>query len=112
MSNSSIILADSRGRYMDWFLQQEVDSPPPVLFYPGTNLRRITRQVHPWLKHHEVSSIYLFLGINDTTWLDRTHNRVFARHYTSDELCNEVSDKIQDLLVELYNNHCKNFHIY
>ena len=105
MSSGSIILADSRGRFMDWFMKQEVDYPPTVLTYPGTNLRRVTREAGPWLRTHEVSAVYLFVGINDTTWKDKARNRVFARHYTPSELRDELTDKIEDTISTLHHEY-------
>ena len=104
MKAPAVIITDSRGYYLDWFLAQEVDFPPIVLPYSGTNLRRIIRQVGPWLKDHEVSALYLFVGVNDTTWRDKSTRRVYARHYTDIELCDDVTDGIQDLITILRND--------
>ena len=105
MDPRPVIITDSRGRYMDWFLQQEVDYPPTVLVYSGTNLRRIRRQVSPWLKTHKVSAIYILVGINDTTWRDKARNRVYARHYTPTELRDDLTDKVEDLVAFFHDSH-------
>ena len=90
---------------MDWFLEQEVDYPPTVLTYPGTNLRRVKRQVSPWLRGHEVSAVYILVGVNDTTWKDKSRNRVYARHYTPSELRDDLTDKVEDLVYHFHEAH-------
>ena len=101
----TILLADSRGRYLDYVFDDISINPPPVYYYPGTTLRQITKEAKPWLYWQQVRAAYILIGVNDLTWRDRNTKRTYARHYTAEELCQDVTGKIEDLIVTLRNEY-------
>ena len=69
------LLADSRGRYLDYVFDDISINPPPVYYYPGTTLRQITKEAKPWLYWQQVRAAYILIGVNDLTWRDRNTKR-------------------------------------
>ena len=48
--------------------------------------------------HHQVSALYLLVGVNDTTWKDKTTGRTAPLYCAADDLCADLTEKFELLL--------------
>ena len=98
MYSGPIILTDSRGRYLQEVLDDLTGYGPPVHFIPGARIDSMYRELGKILVHNQVSALYLMVGVNDVTWRDRVTKRSVPKFFTSDDLCAELTEKLEYLM--------------
>ena len=98
MYSGPVILTDSRGRYLQDVLDRKLGYGPMVHYVPGATISRMYREIRELQKHHQVSALYLLVGVNDTTRRDRSRNRTAPIYFAADDLCADLTDKFEHLL--------------
>ena len=98
MYTGPVILTDSRGRYLQDVLDSLTGEGPLVYFVPGANINRMYREIRNLQKYHQVSALYLLVGVNDTTWRDKPTGRTAPMYCTADDLCADLTEGFEHLL--------------
>ena len=80
---------------MQYVLDDLAGQGPWVRFIPGATINCMYEEIRKLTQHHQVSALYLMVGVNDTTWRDRKLKRSFATYFTVDDLCGEITEKIE-----------------
>ena len=106
MYTGPVILTDSRGRYLQDVLDNKCGYGPLVHFVPGATVNSMYREIRNLLKYNQVSALYLLVGVNDTTWKDRATRRTSPIYFSADELCADITEKIE-YLMDYALNTCK-----
>ena len=104
MDYTTTILSDSRGRFLQTELHHLSGLHVPVIHKSGAGFARLGRELNYLTRWHNVSTLYILAGINETTWKDPISGRVFAIHNTPEDLCDDITDGIERLIWHAYAN--------
>ena len=98
MYSGPVILTDSRGSYLQDVLDNLVGYGPLVRFIPGATINRMYNEIRDLQKNHQVSALYILVGVNDTTWRDKVTRRSVPLYFAAEDLCADLTEKFERLL--------------
>ena len=106
MYAGSVILTDSRGRYLQDVVDNLTGYGPLVRLVPGATMNCMYNEIRDLQKNYQVSALYLLVGVNDTTWRDKHTSKTVPKYFTAEDLCSDITEKFE-LLLE-YALHARN----
>ena len=104
MDYSITVLTDSRGRFLQTEINRLSGLNIPVIHKSGADLARLGRELNRLTQWTNVSTLYLLAGINETTWRDPLTCRVHVAFSTPDDLCEDLTYRIEHLIRYAHDN--------
>ena len=93
------IIADSRGMYLENFIPDNILRFVDIRFFSGLTLQKLIQNIPNWSYLRQTRKLYIMVGINDCTTLDKTTHTVRLPTPFTSGLYSKLKTSFRDLML-------------